>query len=184
MLMNVPQPNHAPRIRLDTPPASDWSENRNAAARNDPDALLKELVSRRSLPPSEARLLVLRILRADPDGHMSAEQMCRALVKQDFATGVSTFRSAIYDLNLAGVLSRVIVPLNSNRTQALYEISDKPRHRHFYCTGCRRLIEICDEVMEQRISHQFALAGLTQANLDFARAGKCLACTNAQPVHG
>lgn len=53
---------------------------------------------------------------------MSPEQMCGALVKQDFATtGVSTFKSASYDLNIAGVLSRVIVPLNSNRTQALYE---------------------------------------------------------------
>lgn len=98
--------------------------------------------------------------------------------------GVSTFKSAIYDLNLSGVLSRVIVPLNSNRTQALYEIADKPRHRHLYCTRCQTLIEICDDVIEQRISHQFALAGLTQANLDFARAGKCLACANAESVHG
>ncbi|SOZ17483.1 Fur family transcriptional regulator [Cupriavidus taiwanensis] len=184
MLMNVAQPSHTPRSRRGTPPASDWLENRNAAVRNDPDALLKELVSRRGLPPTEARLLVLRILRDDTDGHMSAEQLCRALVKQDFATGVSTFKSAIYDLNLAGVLSRVIAPLNSNRAQALYEIADKPWHRHLYCTGCERLIEICDEVIEQRISHQFAVAGLTQANLDFARAGKCLACANAESVHG
>ncbi len=138
---------------------------------------------RRDLPPTEARLLVLSILQDSAERHMSAEHMCAALVRRDAGAAISTFRAAIYDLNNAGVLSRVLLPLNSNRTQTLYEIADRPRHRHFYCTVCRKVIEICDETMEQRIEHQFARAGLAQASFDLASAGKCLECGEAHPVH-
>ncbi|CAG2158499.1 hypothetical protein LMG31506_06398 [Cupriavidus yeoncheonensis] len=123
--------------------------------------------------------MVLRILHDNPDRHMLAERMCAALVRRDATAAISTFRTAIYDLNNARVLSRVLVPLNANRTQTLYEIADNPRHRHLYCTVCRTIFEVCDAVMEQQIAHQFALAGLKSANFDLARVGKCLACSEA-----
>lgn len=149
------------------------------ATRGDADGPLKDLLAQSNLPQTEARLMVLRILHDNPDRHMSAERMCAALVRRDATAAISTFKTAIYDLNNAGVLSRVLVPLNANRTQTLYEIADKPRHRHLYCTVCRTIFEVCDAVMEQQIAHQFALAGLKPTNFDLARAGKCLSCSKA-----
>ncbi|WP_454743432.1 Fur family transcriptional regulator [Cupriavidus necator] len=143
---------------------------------------LKDLLTRSKLPASEARLLVLRILRDNAERHLSAEQLCAAMVRSEFVPGISTFKTAIYDLTNAGVLSRVLVPLN--RKLFFYEIADQPPHRHLYCTKCQKIFEIYDEVMEQRISHQFALAGLKPANFDIARTGNCLACANAQPARG
>jgi Fur family ferric uptake transcriptional regulator len=155
-----------------------------AARRSDPDAHLRQLLSLSDLPPTEARLLVLRVLDGTAERHLSAERMCAALVRRDAGAAISTFKTAIYELNHAGVLSRVLVPLNSNRQQTLYEIADKPRHRHLYCTGCRKVIEIRDEAMEGRIAHQLARAGLAQAGFDLARTGTCLACTEAIPAQG
>ncbi|WP_454739671.1 Fur family transcriptional regulator [Cupriavidus necator] len=177
--MNAPPSGHAPHSHFGAWPVLDWPKNRDTAAGIDPNALLKNLLTRSGLPASEARLLVLRILRDNAERHLSVEQLCAAMVRSEFAPGISTFKTAIYDLTNAGVLSRVLVPLN--RKLFFYEITDQPPHRHLYCTKCQKILEICDEVMEQRILHQFALAGLKPANFDLARIGKCLACAKALP---
>ncbi len=182
--MKMPQSGHPPRSHLGVSPNSDVQVNPDSAKPSDPDAPLKHLMSQSGLVPTEARLLVLRILRASEARHMSTERLCSALIKRDFAPGISTFRTAIYDLNLAGALTRVLVPLSSIRMQTLYEIADKSRHRHLFCTECKKILEICDEAMERRIAHQFALSGLTQVHFDLARRGTCQACATAKPASG
>ncbi|WP_455289810.1 Fur family transcriptional regulator [Cupriavidus necator] len=138
---------------------------------------LKSLLVRFDVPASDARLFVLTILSHHAERHLSAQQLCAAMIKSERCVGISTFQTAIYDLTHAGVLTRVMVPISKNRAQPWYELADQPQHRHLYCIGCHKLIEIHDETSERHILQQLARAGLKPAGFDVARRGTCQACT-------
>lgn len=167
-------PEHIPPFQRQR--AREPSVTGKTAANRDTKASPKRVLARFELPASEARLLVLDILSHHTERHLSFQQLCAAMVGADCDIGISTFQTAIYDLATAGVLSRVIVPLAKNRRLMLYEITDQPPHRHFYCISCRRMLEVHDKVCEQRILQQLTQAGLKPTNFDFARCGTCQSC--------
>jgi len=139
------------------------------------------LVTRGGLPVTEARALVVKMLCEHGERHMSTEQLCAAMVRGQAVCAISTFKTAIYDLANAGVLSRVFVPLKS-RMLTFYEVNDQPPHLHLYCKQCRTILEIRDQRLEHRIAEQFVRAGLKRANFDYARAGTCGTCESYVPT--
>ena len=138
---------------------------------------LADLLGLGGLSVSISRLAVLETLRDNPVRHLSAEQLSATLMLgTGFRAGLSTFRAAVYDLAAAGILSRVVVLQDRPRSLVLYEMPDRPPHRHLFCNVCHTVEEVFDDTLEQLLARRLAGAGLAAANVDCALTGTCAKC--------
>lgn len=142
-------------------------------------AWIDQTLRHTSLASTIARRLVLLLLRKHPVRHMSPEQLCAAMTRLPDATGISTFRRAIYELADVNLLARIYVPTSGSGIN-FYELSDHPAHAHFYCTECRRLEEVHDDLLNSLQNRRLLRHGLTpNALVQTAWIGRCAACQAA-----
>lgn len=143
----------------------------------EPATSLSDLLGLGGLSVSISRLAVLETLRDSPVRHLSAEQLSAALtLGADFRSGLSTFRTAVYELAGAGILSRVVILQDRPRSLVLFEMPDRPPHRHLYCQVCHEVEEVFDDVLEHQLATHLAEAGLVAASADCALVGTCAKC--------
>lgn len=139
-----------------------------------------QMLEAHRLPFNPARVALLDILLQSPQRHLSAEQLCAAMLRRNDGQSISTFKKAIYDLADLGPVARVVAADRKNRSMTFYELADRPIHRHLYCTGCASLTEVFDAGLEQTLIRNFQAHGLTPARVDLALPGLCAGCQAAQ----
>jgi len=97
------------------------------------------------LKVTSPRLKVLEILEASKDRHLSAEGIYRLLLENGEELGLATVYRVLTQFEQAGLVARH----NFEGGTAVFELTDGSHHDHMVCLETGRVIEFCDERIEQ-----------------------------------
>jgi Fur family ferric uptake transcriptional regulator len=98
------------------------------------------------LKVTSPRLKVLEILEKSSQRHMSAEAIYRALLDGGEELGLATVYRVLTQFERAGLVSRHNFEGGGT---AVFELADRTHHDHMVCLETGRVIEFCDERIEQ-----------------------------------
>jgi len=97
------------------------------------------------LKVTSPRMKVLNILETSDVRHMTAESVYRALLESGEELGLATVYRVLTQFETAGLVARH----NFEGGTAVFELADKTHHDHMVCLETGRVIEFCDERIEQ-----------------------------------
>ena len=103
------------------------------------------------LKVTSPRLKVLNILETSDVRHMTAEAVYRALLENGEELGLATVYRVLTQFETAGLVARH----NFEGGTAVFELADKTHHDHMVCLETGKVIEFCDERIEQ-LQHDIA----------------------------
>ncbi len=92
------------------------------------------------------RVKILGILEGNPELHMTAEEVYRALLDSGEDIGLATVYRVLTQFESAGLVMRH----NFEGGSAVFELDDGRHHDHIVCLECGRVEEFVDEVIEKR----------------------------------
>jgi Fur family ferric uptake transcriptional regulator len=92
------------------------------------------------------RLKILDIFQRSKQTHMSAEDVFRLLILENFDIGLATVYRVLTQFEQAGLLSRS----QFEGGKALYELNDGQHHDHLVCLDCGHVEEFFDTEIENR----------------------------------
>jgi Fur family ferric uptake transcriptional regulator len=119
------------------------------------------------------RRLVLEIIRASSERHLSAEDVYRRLLKQGSDVGLATVYRVLAQLESAGLLSRNVFESG----KALYEVNEGGDHDHLICLGCGRVDEFRNDAIEVLRQDVAAIHHYRLTRHRLALYGYCPDCT-------
>ena len=125
------------------------------------------------LKVTHPRTKILDVLQANPDMHLSADQIHNKLVDHNESIGLATVYRVLTQLQLAGLIQKNQFSDN----QSSYEIK-KQHHDHLICTKCGNIIEFMNddlEALQEKISdkYQFRLDSHVMTLFGVCSNGKC-----------
>ena len=125
------------------------------------------------LKVTNPRTKILDVLQANPDMHLSADQIHNKLVDHNESIGLATVYRVLTQLQLAGLIQKNQFSDN----QSSYEIK-KQHHDHLICTKCGNIIEFMNddlEALQEKISdkYQFRLDSHVMTLFGVCSNGKC-----------
>ena len=97
------------------------------------------------LKVTSPRLKVLEVLETSKDRHLSAEGIYRLLLDSGEELGLATVYRVLTQFEQAGLVSRH----NFEGGTAVFELTDRSHHDHMVCLETGKVIEFCDERIEQ-----------------------------------
>lgn len=103
---------------------------------------LKKVGLKATLP----RLRILEILERNREGHLSAEDVYRALLDAGEDVGLATIYRVLTQFEAAGLVHRH----NFDGAHAVFEIAEGKHHDHMVCVETGKVIEFSDEQIERR----------------------------------
>jgi Fur family ferric uptake transcriptional regulator len=117
-----------------------------------------ELLRTEKLKFTRQREAILRALY-ETDDHLSPEALHRIVTRDnpDLNVGIATVYRTLTLLEGAGLAESISFGKNGKK----YEIGFKKHHDHLVCTGCGKIIEFTDDIIEERqriIAKQFRFA--------------------------
>jgi Fur family ferric uptake transcriptional regulator len=92
------------------------------------------------------RVKILGILEGNPELHMTAEEVYRALLDSGEDIGLATVYRVLTQFESAGLVKRH----NFEGGSAVFEMDDGRHHDHIVCLECGRVEEFVDDVIEKR----------------------------------
>ncbi len=92
------------------------------------------------------RVKILDILESNPDLHLTAEEVYRALLESGEDIGLATVYRVLTQFEAAGLVKRH----NFEGGSAVFELDDGGHHDHIVCQECGRVEEFVDPVIEER----------------------------------
>lgn len=122
------------------------------------------------------RRLVLEIIRASSERHLSAEDVYRRLVKQGSDVGIATVYRVLSQLESAGLLFRNVFESG----KAIYELNEGGDHDHLICLGCGRVDEFRNEAIETLRQDVAAANDYQLTRHRLALYGYCPDCARTQ----
>ena len=97
------------------------------------------------LKVTSPRLKVLEVLENAKDRHLSAEAIYRLLLENGEELGLATVYRVLTQFEQAGLVSRN----NFEGGTAVFELTDGTHHDHMVCLETGKVVEFCDERIEQ-----------------------------------
>ena len=91
------------------------------------------------------RVKILDILESNPDLHLTAEEVYRALLESGEDIGLATVYRVLTQFEAAGLVKR-----HNFDGSAVFELDDGGHHDHIVCQECGRVEEFVDPVIEER----------------------------------
>ena len=120
-----------------------------AAAKQGERRSEKELKSA-GLKATGPRMRILELFEAalvnGPNRHLTAEDVYKELVAEEFDVGLATVYRVLSQFESAGLIVRRYF----GNDRATYEMDDGSHHDHIVCTRCGRVEEFVDEDIECR----------------------------------
>lgn len=95
------------------------------------------------LKVTHPRSEILDILQANPEMHLSADEIHNKLVDNKQSIGLATVYRVLTQLEIAGLIQKNQFSDN----QSSYEIK-KQHHDHLICTKCGKIIEFMNDDLE------------------------------------
>ena len=92
------------------------------------------------------RLRILEILEGNPDRHMSAEDVYKALIDAGEDVGLATIYRVLTQFEAAGLVQRH----NFDGGHAVFEMAQQTHHVHMVRLDTGEVIEFYDEEIERR----------------------------------
>ena len=126
------------------------------------------------------RLKILDIFQRSKQTHMSAEDVFRLLILENFDIGLATVYRVLTQFEQAGLLSRS----QFEGGKALYELNDGQHHDPLVCLDCGHVEEFFDTEIENRqhaIARQLGFEIADHALSLYAICSKN-PCPNRQPT--
>jgi len=97
------------------------------------------------------RLKILQMFEGNPDGHMSAEEVYKALQESGEDVGLATVYRVLTQFESAGLVAKH----NFDGTHSVYELASPEHHDHMVNVDDGEVIEFVDDVIERR-QHEIA----------------------------
>jgi Fur family transcriptional regulator, ferric uptake regulator len=94
------------------------------------------------------RVKILEILESNPQRHMSAEAVYKALLEAGDDVGIATVYRVLTQFAAAGLVTRH----NFEGGHSVFEINQGEHHDHMVCVRCGAVEEFIDSVIEARQS--------------------------------
>lgn len=91
------------------------------------------------------RLKILELFEAEPELHMSAEDVYRRLLDDGVEIGVATIYRVLTQFEQANILLRH----HFETGKAVYELNRGGHHDHLVCIKCGKVTEFCSEEIEK-----------------------------------
>lgn len=119
----------------------------NTPARTDGTSHVEDTDLRKAgLKVTLPRVKILGILEGNPELHMTAEEVYRALLDSGEDIGLATVYRVLTQFESAGLVKRH----NFEGGSAVFELDDGGHHDHIVCVECGRVEEFVDDVIEER----------------------------------
>ena len=103
-------------------------------------------IKRAGLKITQPRVKILELLENSTDHHLSAEDIYKTLLNNGDDIGLATVYRVLTQFEAAGLVTRH----HFESGQAVFELSSDEHHDHMVCVRTGRVVEFCDEVIEQR----------------------------------
>lgn len=110
-------------------------------------------IKRAGLKVTQPRVKILELLENSAGHHLSAEDIYKTLLSKGDDVGLATVYRVLTQFEAAGLVIRH----HFESGQAVFELSSEEHHDHMVCVRTGRVVEFCDEVIEQRqkeIAHE------------------------------
>ena len=142
--------------------------------------LVKDQKLRRAgLKATLPRLKILEVMQQSDQRHMTADSIFQALLDAgERKVGLATVYRALAQFEIAGIIERQHFESGS----AVFELADSEHHDHIVCTRCGKVVEFCDEVIEQRQEALAESLGFRLQSHSHSLFGECLddsSCTES-----
>ena len=124
------------------------------------------------------RLKILEIFQTGGQRHMSAEDVFRVLLNEQFDIGLATVYRVLAQFEQAGILERS----HFEGGKAVYELNEGTHHDHLVCTGCGRVEEFYDAEIERRQQLVAKEKGWAMQDHAMSLYGLCAACAAKRPA--
>lgn len=138
----------------------------------------KQLLKNNGLKVTTQRLMVLEVLAACPDKHLTAEEIYE-MVKADYPEiGLATVYRTIQILLELGLIDRI----NLDDGYVRYEIGNvgrgtaKHHHHHLICVNCGKVISFQDDLLEQLETNIMETTGFHVVDHEVKLYGYCTEC--------
>jgi Fur family ferric uptake transcriptional regulator len=92
------------------------------------------------------RVKILNVLENSDRRHLSAEDVFKVLLAADENIGLATIYRVLTQFEGAGLVSRH----HFEGGQAVFELDRGEHHDHLVCVKCGRVVEVLDELIEER----------------------------------
>ena len=92
------------------------------------------------------RIKILEVFQKADQRHMTAEDVYKALLKEDADIGLATVYRVLMQFEQAGLLSRS----HFESGKSVFELNEGQHHDHLVCLTCGRVEEFFDPEIEQR----------------------------------
>ena len=92
------------------------------------------------------RIRILEILESNPEQHLSAEDVYKALIDTGEDVGLATIYRVLTQFEAAGIVQRN----NFDGGHAVFEISTDHHHDHMVCVDTGEVTEFVDPEIERR----------------------------------
>ena len=122
------------------------------------------------------RIKILEIFQRTQQRHMTAEDVFKALLKDDADIGLATVYRVLMQFEQAGLLSRS----HFESGKSVFELNEGQHHDHLVCLTCGRVEEFFDPEIEQR---QRAVAQAQGFDLQDHALSLYAVCTKAGCPH-
>ncbi|TXH74149.1 MAG: ferric iron uptake transcriptional regulator [Thiothrix sp.] len=103
-------------------------------------------IKRAGLKITQPRVKILELLENSADRHLSAEDIYKTLLANGADIGLATVYRVLTQFETAGLVTRH----HFESGQAVFELASEDHHDHMVCVRSGRVVEFCDEVIEQR----------------------------------
>lgn len=113
--------------------------------------MYEKFLKKAGLKVTTPRLKILEILGKSAEHHLSAEDICRSLIKQKQEVNFATIYRVLNQFEESGIVNK----LNFENNISVYELSNVEHHDHLICTNCNKIVEFIDDVIEK---HQIDIA--------------------------
>lgn len=125
---------------------------------------LEQILKQSGLKVTAPRLKILEIFESSQPQHISAEDLYKQLLGEEYSLGLATIYRVLNQFDEAGIITRH----NFEGGTAIFERSER-KHDHIICQRCGDIIEFDDPVINERL-HQVA----SRYNLKLADKELCL----------
>ena len=119
------------------------------------------------------RMKILDFFHQNGGTHFSAEDVFRALAKDDQDIGLATVYRVLTQFEQAGLLIRSHFESSKGDSRAIYELNEGQHHDHLVCLECGHVEEFVDEAIEKRQQDIAKNLGFTLQEHSLALDGHC-----------
>jgi Fur family ferric uptake transcriptional regulator len=118
---------------------------RDPVAEGEPELEIEQ-IKQAGLKVTAPRIAILAVLEASRKRHLSAEDVYKELLKNGEEIGLATVYRVLTQFEGAGLVCR----RHFETGQSVFELNSGEHHDHLVCIKCGKVVEFCDDIIEER----------------------------------